>query len=76
MHDIVAESLSKIKDIIIEALCAENLLLPQKIEKLESQILVLENDLNKQDQYSRQNNQNIQEIPDSFPDDQFEEKVI
>ena len=29
---------------------------------------MLENDLNKQDQYSRQNNQNIQGIPDSFPD--------
>ena len=58
------------------ALCEENPLLHQKIERLESQISVLETDLNKQDQYSRRNNLDIQGIPDSVSDDQLEEKVI
>ena len=72
----MAWSLSKIKDSIIEALREENSLLHQKIEKLESRISVLETDLNKQDQYSRRNNLDIQGIPDSVSDDQLEEKVI
>ena len=38
LDDLVAESLSKIKDTIIEVLREENSLLHQKIEKLESQI--------------------------------------
>ena len=38
LDDLVAESLSKIKDSIIEALHEENSLLHQKIEKLESRI--------------------------------------
>ena len=38
LDDLVAESLSKIKDSIIEVLREENSLLHQKIEKLESQI--------------------------------------
>ena len=61
----MAVSLSKIKDSIIEALREENSLLHQKIEKLESRISVLETDLNKQDQYIRHNNLDIQGIPDS-----------
>ena len=65
----MAWSLSKIKDSIIEALREENSLLHQKIEKLESRISVLETDLNKQDQYNRRNILDIQEIPDSVPDD-------
>ena len=48
----------------------------QKIEKLESHISVFETDFNKQDQYNRCNNLDIQGIPDSVPDDQLEEKVI
>ena len=72
----MAESLSKIKGSIIVALCEENSLLHQKIEKLESRISVLEADLNKQDQCNRRNNLGIQGIPDSVPDNQLEEKVI
>ena len=37
---------------------------------------MLETDLNKQDQYSRRNNLDIQGIPDSVSDDQLKEKVI
>ena len=37
---------------------------------------MLETDLNKQDQYSRRNNLDRQEIPGSVTDDQLEEKVI
>ena len=76
MDDLAAESLSKIKDSIIEALREKNSLLHQKIEKLESRISVLETDLNKQDQYNRCNILDIQQISDSVPDDQLEEKVI
>ena len=72
----MAVSLSKIKGSIIEALREENSLLHQKIEKLESRISVLETDLNKQDQYSRRNNLDIQGIPDTVSDNQLEEKVI
>ena len=50
LDDLVAESLSKIKDSITEELCEENSLLHQKIEKFESRISVLQTDLNKQDQ--------------------------
>ena len=76
LDDLVAESLSKIKDSITEALHEENSLLHQKIEKLDSHISVLEIDSNKQDQYNRRNHLDIQGIPDSVPDDQLEEKVI
>ena len=37
---------------------------------------MLETDLNKQDQYSRHNNLDIQGIPDSVSDNHLEEKVI
>ena len=50
LDHLVAESISKIKNSIIEALREENSLLHQKIEKLESRISVLETNLNKQDQ--------------------------
>ena len=76
LDDLVAESLSKIKDSITEALREENSFLHQKIEKSESRISVLEIDSNKQDQYNRRNHLNIQGIPDSVPDDQLEEKFI
>ena len=76
LDDLVAESLSKIKDSIVEAFREENSLLHQKIEKLESRISVLAADMNNQDQYNRRNNLHIQGIPDIIPDDQLEEKVI
>ena len=75
LDDLVAESLSKIKDSVVEAFREENSLLHQKIEKLESRISVLEPNLNKQDQCNRRNNLDIQGIPDSVPDNQLEEKV-
>ena len=37
---------------------------------------VLETDLNKQDQYNRRTNLDMQGIPDKVPDDQLEERVI
>ena len=43
---------------------------------MESHISVFETDFNKQDQYNRCNNLDIQGILDSVPDDQLEEKVI
>ena len=76
MEDLVVESLSKIKDSIIEAHRKKNSLLHQKLEKLESRISVLETDLNKQDQYNRRSKLSIQGIPDSAPDNHLEEKVI
>ena len=62
LDDLVAESLSKIKDSVVEAFREENSLLHQKIEKLESRISVLETDLNKQDQYNRRSKLSIQGI--------------
>ena len=76
LDDLVAEGLSKIKDSVIEALREENSLLHQKIEKLESRISVLESDLNKQDQYNRGNNLDIQGTLDSVPDNQLKENII
>ena len=52
MEDIVNDSLSKVKDEIIEGLRAENLKPQQKVESLESRISKLETDCNKQDQYN------------------------
>ena len=37
---------------------------------------MLETDLNKQDQYNRHNNLDIQGIPDTVSDDQLEENII
>ena len=37
---------------------------------------MLETDVNKQDQYSRHNNLDIQETPGSVSDNQLDEKVI
>ena len=71
----MAESLSKIKDSIIEALYEEKSVVHQKIEKLESRISVLETDLKKHDQHNRSKKLDIQGIPDSVSDDQLEEKV-
>ena len=43
---------------------------------MESRTSVLETDLNKQDQYNRHNNLDIQGIPDTVSDDQLEENII
>ena len=50
--------------------------LQQKLESLESRISKLEIDANKQDQYNRRNNLEIQESPSNLSDDIFEDKVI
>ena len=69
MEDIVSDSLSRVKDAIVEGLRAENLKLQQKVESLESRISKLETDCNKQDQYNRRNNLEIHRIPSNIPDD-------
>ena len=76
MEDIFNDSLSEVKDAIIEGLRAENLKLQQKVKSLESRISKLETDCNKQDQYNRRNNLEIHGIPSNISDDMLEEKVI
>ena len=76
MEDIFNDSLSEVKDAIIEGLRAENLKLQQKVESLESRISKLETDCNKQDQYNRRNNLEIHGIPSNISDDVLEEKVM
>ena len=66
----------EVKDSIIEALKAENLKLQQKVEKLENRISELESDLNKNNQYNRRNNIEIQGIPSEIGDDSLEDNVI
>ena len=76
MEDIVNNSLSKVKDAIIEGLKAGNLKLQQKVESLDSRISKLETDCNKQDQYNRRSNSKIHVTPTNMSDDMLEEKVI
>ena len=76
IKDIVNGSLLKVKDAIIEGLRAENLKFQQKVASLETSISKLEIDCNKQDQYSRRNNLEIQGIPSTMSGDMLEEKVI
>ena len=76
MEDIVNESLSKVKDAIIEGLRAVNLKLQQKVEWLDCRISKFETDYDKQDQYNTRNNLEIQRIPSTISDDLLEEKVI
>ena len=71
-YDLVASSLSKVKESIIEALCEENPLPHQKMEKWESRISVLKTVLSKYDQYKRRNNRDKQGITDCISDDQLE----
>ena len=68
MEDIVNDSLSKVKDTIMEGRKAENLKLQQKVESLESIIYKLETDSNKQGQYNRRNNLEIHGIPSNISD--------
>ena len=60
MEDLVSESLSIAKDFIIGALLEDNAKLHQMVENLGSRISVLQYDSNKQDQYNRCNNLDIQ----------------
>ena len=50
MEDIVNDSLSKVKDAIIEGLRTQNLKLQHKVESLEIRISKLKTDCKKQDQ--------------------------
>ena len=76
MEDVVSDSLSKVKDTIIEGLRAENVKLQQKVESVESRISKLKTNFNKQDHYDRRNNFDIHKIPSNISDDMLEEKVI
>ena len=72
-YDLVASSLSKVKESIIEALREENPLPHQKMEKWEGWISVLKTDLSKYDQYKRRNNRDKEGITDCVSDDQLDE---
>ena len=72
----VTESISKVKDSIIEALREENIKLQTKCENLEAKVFESQKVSSKQDQYSRRNNLKIHSIPAEMKDDQVEEKVI
>ena len=56
VHDIVNESISKVKDTIIKALKEGNSKLKMKCKNLEAKLSELEKVSNKQDQYTRRNN--------------------
>ena len=76
VHDIVTESISKVKNSIIEALREENIKLQTKCKNLEAKSFELQKASNKRDQYSRWNNLDIHGIRAEVKDDQLEEKVI
>lgn len=63
-HDLVFGSLSKVQDLIFETLSGDNTKLHERVANLESRISTLEYDLNKQNQYTRHNNLDIQGILD------------
>ena len=76
VHDIVTESISKVKDSIIEALREENIKLHTKCKNLESNLFELQKVSNKQFQYTRRNNLKIHVISAEVKDDQLEEKAV
>ena len=76
VHDVVTESLLKLKDSILKAL-REKYFKPQmKCENLEGKLFELQKAWNKQDQHARRKNLKIHGIPTEVKDDQLEEKVI
>ena len=76
VHDIVTESISKVKDSIIKALREETIKLQTKCKNLEAKLIKLQKASNKQDQYTRRNSLEIHGITVKVMDDQLEEKVI
>ena len=76
VHDIVIESISKVKDSIIKALREETIKLQTKCKNLEAKLIKLQKASNKQDQYTRRNSLEIHGITVKVMDDQLEEKVI
>ena len=76
INDIVTESFMSVKDSTIEALKAENLKSKSRVDSLEEKIIELYISRNKLDQYTRRNNNEIQEIPATVSDDHLEHKVL
>ena len=76
VHDIITESISKVKDSITEALKEEDIKLQTKFENLGAKLFELQKVSNKQVQYSRTNNLEIHSIPAEVKNNQREEKVI
>ena len=76
VHDIVIESISKVKDSIIKALREETIKLQTKCKNLEAKLIKLQKASNKQDHYTRRNSLEIHGITVKVMDDQLEEKVI
>ena len=70
-HDLVFGSLSKVQDLIFETLSGDNTKLHERVANLESRISTLEYDLNKQNQYTRHNNLDLQGILDRFQTESF-----
>ena len=70
------ESVTSIKDSIIDALKEENFRLQQKVQHLEKKLSDIEIAENKLEQYTRRNNTEIQGIPSSVHDNLLEDKVI
>ena len=65
-----------VKNTIIDVLKEENLKFQNKVEKLENQLLELDQKNNSLDQYTRSNNLEIQGIVANVADEKLEEKVI
>ena len=76
INDIVTESLMSVKDLIIQALKAENLKLKSRVNSLEEKIIELDISRNKLDRYTRWNNIKIQGIPATVSDDHLEDRVL
>ena len=65
-----------VKDLIIEALKAENLKLKSRVDSLKEKIIELDISRNKLDQYTGRNNIEIQGIPATVSDDHLEHEVL
>ena len=76
INDIVTKSLMSVKDLIIEALKAENLKLKFRVDSLEEKIIELDISRNKLDQYTWRNNIETQGIPATVSGDHLEHKVF
>ena len=65
-----------VKDLIIEALKAENLKLKSRVDSRKEKIIELDISRNKLDQYTRRNNIEIQGIPATASDNHLEHTVL
>ena len=74
--NIVDQSVSSIKDTVIDALKEDNAQLRNKVELLEKKLTEVDISRNKLEKYKRRNNIDIQGIPPQIPDEKLEEKVI